>query len=229
VISEATVVFDRGEQLAADLPSYPLGAEVLKQQFHFESVAAQQEAGVVFWIATKGQFRIGERTFRVDSAKGNLRMLGIGIEGTEAEAVDVLQELWTALRDATDSTFVPPLGQSEDRGQVKALGRLLIHTYAIVRLPFSASELFPQLAFLESELSSRVQNHEFKLSPDVRLRFACEVRLQWSGRTVAVPVVIEPRANEPLESRLFFTRSPLPLSEHMQLLEKFVERFKPQS
>jgi hypothetical protein len=227
LISEAAVLFESGEQVAADLPAYPMGAELIKAEFGLEAMGLQQAGQTVSWFAQKGQVRIGERQFLLDSARGNARMLAVAVHGPTEHAFDVLQEMWTKLSAAALDVFVSSAAPQPDFGRVQSLGKTIASTVAVVRLPHSAREYFPQVSFLEGQLASSLNDDQMTVTRDPMFRFNCEVKLSWANRNATSPLTIEPRANEPASSRLFYTRSPLKSDAHLRLVEAFAEHFAP--
>jgi hypothetical protein len=80
---------------------------------------------------------------------------------------------------------------------------------------------------LQNRVADQIAGEQFRLSENGRLRFTCELRMTWGARNVVAPLTIEPRANEPLDSRLFFTKSPLKSDAHLALVQAFAEEFGP--
>lgn len=233
LISEAGVVFDGGEQFAADLPSYPAGQEVLQQRFEFAQIAQGQQSNTLIWLANKGQCKIGERTFIIDSANGNSRKLSVGVHGKSAEAFDVLQELWTRLVECERSLTHPGPAESaggrpEPVGRIQSFGQTFVVTTAVVKLPFRVEQLFPQADFLREEVKNALDT-TFRISREPTVRFSLDVRLDWgtSQRNVTSTITFEPRAGDKLDSKVFFTRSPLSSDDHLKIVESFVARFSP--
>jgi hypothetical protein len=227
VLSEAAVLFESGEQLAADLPVFPVGVELLKRRYGLEVVGLQQADQTTQWLAQKGQVRIGERTLAVESARGNQRLLSVVVHGSSEEAFDALQELWTTLSQAAAEIFRFAAPSPVDFGRVQSLGKSFTSTVAVVRLPHDATHYFPQLAFLQNRVGEHIAGDQFRLMENSRLRFTCEFKMGWGARMVVAPLTIEPRANEPLDSRIFFTKSPLKSEAHLDLVRAFVEEFGP--
>lgn len=233
LVSEAAVVFDGGEQFAADLPSYNAGQELLQKHFGFAQIATVQQGDQLLWQAQKGQLQLGQRTLIVDSAKGSPRLLGIAVRGKTADAFDVLQELWTRLveRERTLNPTTSETGQAAtEAGRIQSLGRPIVHTIAVVKLPFRVEQLFPQAEFLREQVKDGVDT-SFRISREPTVRFSFELRLEWglAHRNLTSQVTFEPRVGDKLDSRLFFTRSPLPSDEHMKVVERFVEKFAPRA
>jgi hypothetical protein len=224
LVSEAALMFEGGEQLAADLASYPFGSDLLKTKFGMDVVGLQQADQSIFWLGRKGAMKIGQKQVAIDSARGNLRMLAIGVQGSTETACDALQELWTTLSVASAEIF--PVGQSTvDFGRVQSLGRLFPHTTAVVKLPVDVGSLFPQLMFLQTKIRGASHASGLRASQETRLRFTCEFKFEWGGQAISTPLTIEPRANEPISDKIFFTRSPLQSDAHLKLVEEFVAHF----
>ncbi len=232
LISEALVLFEAGEQLAADLPSFNVGQELLQKKFGVAQIAMGQQGNQLLWLAQKGQCTLGERKLLIDSANGNNRRLSVSVYGTTPEAFDVLQELWVQLVDCERGLRPAQVAEGtsarEPIGRVVAAGRPIAVTTAIVKLPFRVNQLFPQADFLREEVRGQLDDG-YKLSRAPMMRFSLEVRIDWglTQRNVNSVITFEPRSGDDLDSKVFFTRSPLPSDKHLKVVERFAEKFKP--
>jgi hypothetical protein len=217
LIAEVGIVL-RGNHMAAALPLFLTHADELGNKFRFPAIEQAQAEGQLFWVARNGECRLSsERLLKIDSARGNARLLFAAVRGHTKDALDVLEEIWAQLSEMAKRSPLP--GADERLCRVSELGVQLLRTTAEVELPLSFEQLFPAAAFLRKEIEERLgsSNDDVRIHPVPR--FSIALQREVGSIRADTRLTIEPRAGESAGSRIFFTSSPLDSNEHLRLLE----------
>lgn len=191
----------------------PLGlrvAELLGARGSFAEIGVTL-ADRATWLARAGTWKLSaERNLLVDKALGHESDIAVEVTGDTRDARDVLDALWAALGEIAGE---PPRSVDE------SLGTFSYQTTAVVELPKTLDELFPQVALLARQLRDRLPAKSLEPEGSQRFRVAIPITFAVGARTVERSLVIEPRFSAKTADRIYYTMSPLPSDEHLALLE----------
>ena len=183
----------------------------LAKRFTFADTLMQSTGGPVMWIYQNGVCKFSDtRKIPIVSAHGYEIEFSVVVDGATADAIDVLQELWTALGE---------IAEEEPRALDGSLGTFAYQTTAIVRLPKTYRELFPGLDLLARHTREGV-DAPLTGAPGVET-FHLETRLSFAVGAISLDraTVIQPRHTSKADDRVFYTQSPLRSDRHLAMLE----------
>lgn len=164
------------------------------------------------WFARQGVVSFSEkRRLIVSRVAGGPHELSVTVEGSSADALDVLNECWSKIGE---------LDGQEDCRLTDFPGNFSNATLAIVELPIPATTLIPALGVLED--SVRAAFGSTLMRPEGSLFFRLTLSVPFSVRGVAAErsIIIEPRFTSIAEDQTYFTVSPLTSDAHLAMLEK---------
>ena len=97
-------------------------------------------------------------------------------------------------------------------------------TAAVVRLPITATELIPPLEVVDTFLRARLGTAVLQAPGSLPFSLSIPVRMAIGGLQIDRRVLIEPRFTSLSDDRVYWTESPLPSNEHVEMLRQVLTR-----
>ena len=162
------------------------------------------------WTANKGEALLADdRKVAIKSILGTDLELSVTVQGSSADARDVLDEVWSRLGELAEEAEAPITDQPGSFGYVTA---------ATVVVPRSFFELFSGLGRARAFIDESLDHVE---PADGRwFSVTLPIRVKVHGVTVERQVRLEPRFTSKRDDRVLYTVSPFDSDGHRRLLRE---------
>lgn len=204
------------DRVRAAAPLRSDGARLLADRFDPVDVGIQAGDRPA-WVARKGRCQLGERRILIEEMHGNEHELGVTVDGSTADAIDVLREVWTQL------------GAFDEAGETaldEAPGVMTFMTTMVFKADRSYRELFPPLAVARREVAKSLALPQLDDGEMFKIQLMFTVSI--SGITTAnLAFHLERRDTSRAEDCVYWSRSPLKSEDHLALIEKLFEEPSP--
>lgn len=205
-LASAIRVF-HADRVRAAAPLRADGAKHIAKRFDPIDVGIQA-GDRPLWVARKGACRFGDRRIAIEEMHGNENELGVTVDGSTGDAIDVLRELWTHL------------GAFDDAGET-ALDEAPGLTTWSTTMVFSSSKHYADV--LPFVAAARQQIARVLAVPSLNdgepFKVEIPFTLSISGVTTTQSFSIERRFTARADDRVYWSRSPLNSEDHLALLE----------
>jgi hypothetical protein len=169
-----------------------------------------------FWVLRQGVVRFSEqRSVTVSTLAGGAHEFTAIVEGSTADAVDVLREAWALIGELTDEA-------ASDLSQVA--GSFSNSTTAILKLSMDYAELLPPVDVMMGFVRDKLGAAVMEAPGSQRFRLQVPVSVSVRGLTIERNLVIEPRFTSLASDRIYFTVSPLDSEDHVEMIRQVVRR-----
>ncbi|MBK6465357.1 MAG: hypothetical protein IPF92_30785 [Myxococcales bacterium] len=200
-----------GDNRCLERPFLPGVGATLAKKFAAVNFSVNGDLGL--WSVREGQVVFGERSLRLHTLIGGANELAATVEGTTADARDVLREAWTHIVSLAD----------EPMSELSSIpGADATSTVAVVRLPVLPEELFPPLTVLMARTRACLGTAMVEGPGQRPFSFTVPITVAIGGLNVQRDLRIEPRATARDTDRVYFTTSPLPSEDHLEMLRAVV-------
>jgi hypothetical protein len=163
------------------------------------------------WQYARGVFRLSDkRKLVLGPIVGNENELGVFVEGTSEDALDLLREIWSVLSE---------LAEEELSTLDESLGAVAYITTAVVRMPKTHRELFPGVELLARYTRQGLRDPVIGVPGVEAFRVETRCTVPVGAISVERATIIEPRFTAKADDRIFFTQSPLRSDLHITMLE----------
>lgn len=160
------------------------------------------------WVGRKGQCKLGDRRIVIEQMHGNEHELGVGVDGSTGDAIDVLREVWTHLGDF----------EKHGEASIDDVPGDFAYTTTLV---FVASKEYGEVLPLIRQARSGVLDKLHRPIVDDGVMFKIEIpfAVALGGITSTQVFRLEPRFTARAQDRVYFSQSPLNSDDHLSLIE----------
>lgn len=205
-LASAIRVF-HADRVRAAAPLRAEGARHLARRFDPIDVGAQAGERPL-WMARKGGCKFGDRRIAIEEMHGNENELGVTVDGSTGDAIDVLREVWTHL------------GAFDEAGETaldEAPGITTWSTTTVFSSPKPYGDVLPLAAMARQEIIKKLAVPYLDDGEPFKLEIPFTLSI--SGVTTTQSFSIERRFTARAEDRVYWSRSPLNSEDHLTLLE----------
>lgn len=196
------------DRLRAAAPLRSDGAKLLADKFDPVDVGIQAGDRPA-WVARKGRCQLGDRRILIEEMHGNEQELGVTVDGSTADAIDVLREIWTHL-----GTF----DEAGETALEEAPGVMTFMTTMVFKADRSYRELFPPLAIARREIVKSLALPQLDDGEMFKIQLIFTVSV--SGITTTnLAFQLERRDSSRAEDCVYWSRSPLKSEDHLALID----------
>src|SRR6266851_4056946 len=213
--SEFGIAFT-GDQSVAGVPSFGSLGEEFAKKLNLSQLGVGDQAGQTVWFGIKGLLP-GKAPIRIEALRGNELLLFVTVDGNTATARDALQRVWQVALEVARNAY-PGVYDDPTLEKVEALGKPFVSTIAIVELPATFEQIFPNIGILYKTALSGLQKRGLLVQPPA-YHVSVDLATSVGAGPTTFKLQIEPRLNSDLGDRVFWSQSPLSSDEHLDMLE----------